>query len=563
MKRVLFVIFFFIIFSSSFSLAKNNERITVEEIKDILLLDPRGAGLDLMLWEEKFEKLKKSKTLEKRIQTRNIASCMYKSLLKDNYLDSYAVMAHTPKECYAKIIRSIFSRSEKAQKRRPGDIFYALEAIEQLVFDSKEISKFVRSYNTVFEDMIKGANSADWAPRAVCIKRDIKLGQQTYACSFFREYTLKKLEKYKKDPSNEKVLGKPLIKYIKNVRMVRSIREKIGTGNYALLGDMLNAVVIDVKKNNISPNLKIRRALLKKYSLILRGIKKKLDEDKYKSIDKDVSKLSKTYENLNTLTTTTNEIAVNIDEAVNNIFDVNKLVQSSVLNAKNNEEEKLLALTSINFMDSLIDSILSVIPEKYFTEQKILSQDLFKEYDLAKLDVVINSMMNKNKEIKSAELTKSMDLINKSFKSLNPYDVVKTLDNLGMKNNISRTFTQDTAAEMADKQIKDNLDQNKSEYTFRSLNSLIVSLNRAMTTLPKIEFDIVVIDYNSKKKDLEQIKQQLKKSNFKNSIISLDINEFINNIKKVNAKNEKVTDNQMSNMSNIHKSLLVGKKPMQ
>ena len=72
-------------------------------------------------------------------------------------------------------------------------------------------------------------------------------------------------------------------------------------------------------------------------------------------------------------------------------------------------------------------------------------------------------------------------------------------------------------------------------------------------------FDIVVIDYNSKKKDLEQIKQQLKKSNFKNSIISLDINEFINNIKKVNAKNENVTENQMSNMSNIHKSLLVGK----
>ena len=102
-------------------------------------------------------------------------------------------------------------------------------------------------------------------------------------------------------------------------------------------------------------------------------------------------------------------------------------------------------------------------------------------------------------------------------------------------------------------------DQNKSEYTFRSLNSLIISLSRAKTTFPKIEFDIVVIDHNSKKEDLEQIKKQLKESNFKNSIISLDINEFINNIKKVNAKNENVTENQMSNMSNIHKSLLVGK----
>ena len=48
-------------------------------------------------------------------------------------------------------------------------------------------------------------------------------------------------------------------------------------------------------------------------------------------------------------------------------------------------------------------------------------------------------------------------------------------------------------------------------------------------------------------------------TNYKNSIISLNVNEFIRNIKKVNAKNEKVTSNQISNMSNIHKSLLVAK----
>ncbi len=34
MKKI-FIIFLFIIFSSSFSLAKNNEKITVEEIEDI------------------------------------------------------------------------------------------------------------------------------------------------------------------------------------------------------------------------------------------------------------------------------------------------------------------------------------------------------------------------------------------------------------------------------------------------------------------------------------------------------------------------------------------------
>jgi hypothetical protein len=215
--------------------------------------------------------------------------------------------------------------------------------------------------------------------------------------------------------------------------------------------------VADVKKNNISPDLKIRRVLLKKYSLILNGIEKKLDEDNYKSIDKDVSKLSKTYKDLNALTTTTvYKTVINIDAAVNVIFDANKLVQVSTLNAKDNEEEKLLALASINFMQSLIDSILSTIPEKYYVKTKGLSQDLFSESDLVELEVIIDTMMKKNKEIKSAELTKSMDIINKY---INPSDVVKTLDNLGMKNIINRTFSQDTAAEIANQEIRDNLDK--------------------------------------------------------------------------------------------------------
>ena len=127
-------------------------------------------------------------------------------------------------------------------------------------------------------------------------------------------------------------------------------------------------------------------------------------------------------------------------------------------------------------------------------------------------------------------------------------------------NSLSVIFRSCTNVNMLTQNKKRLFDQNKSEYTFRSLNSIIKSLNRAKITFPKIEFDIVIIDHNSKKEDLEQINKQLNKSNFKNSIISLDVNEFITNIKKVNAKNEKVTNNQMSNMSNIHKSLLVAKK---
>ena len=102
-------------------------------------------------------------------------------------------------------------------------------------------------------------------------------------------------------------------------------------------------------------------------------------------------------------------------------------------------------------------------------------------------------------------------------------------------------------------------DKDKSEYTFRSLNSIIASLNDAQNIFPQIKFDIVVIDHNSKKNDLKQMKNQLNNSNFNNLVISLEVDEFKKNINKINAKNENVTENQISNMANIHKSLLMAK----
>ena len=120
-------------------------------------------------------------------------------------------------------------------------------------------------------------------------------------------------------------------------------------------------------------------------------------------------------------------------------------------------------------------------------------------------------------------------------------------------------FRSCTNVNMLTQSKKRLFDKDKSEYTFRSLNSIILSLNKAKLSFPQIEFDLVIVDYNSKKNDLNQIKKQLDKSNFKNSIISLNLNEFKDKIKMTNAKNEKVTENQMSNMSNIHKSLLIAK----
>jgi len=126
-------------------------------------------------------------------------------------------------------------------------------------------------------------------------------------------------------------------------------------------------------------------------------------------------------------------------------------------------------------------------------------------------------------------------------------------------NSLTVIFRSCTSVNMLTQNKKRLFEKDKSEYTFRSLNSIIKSLNYSKEKLPKISFDIVVIDHNSKSEDLQKIKNILKKSNINNSVINLNINEFTSNIKKINSKNETVTQNQISNMCNIHKSLMIAK----
>jgi len=126
-------------------------------------------------------------------------------------------------------------------------------------------------------------------------------------------------------------------------------------------------------------------------------------------------------------------------------------------------------------------------------------------------------------------------------------------------NSLTVIFRSCTSVNMLTQNKKRLFEKDKSEYTFRSLNSIIKSLNYSKEKLPKISFDIVVIDHNSKPEDLQKIKSILKKTNISNSVINLNVNEFTTNIKKINAKNETVTQNQISNMCNIHKSLITAK----
>lgn len=102
-------------------------------------------------------------------------------------------------------------------------------------------------------------------------------------------------------------------------------------------------------------------------------------------------------------------------------------------------------------------------------------------------------------------------------------------------------------------------EEDKIEYTLRSINSILKSINYAKKHYPKIKIKITVIDYNSSIENLKKIEKLLKSYSLNFKLLNLDLSEFEKRIKTTNEKNEKVTLNQMSNMSSIYKSLLLSK----
>ena len=103
-------------------------------------------------------------------------------------------------------------------------------------------------------------------------------------------------------------------------------------------------------------------------------------------------------------------------------------------------------------------------------------------------------------------------------------------------------------------------DQEKSEYTFRSLNSIINSLNFAKELFDNVKLELIIVDHNSEKSVVDKIKLIISNQFFKSRFISLNVDDFKKDINSKNEKNEKVTFNQMSNMSNIHQSLILAKE---
>ena len=113
-----------------------------------------------------------------------------------------------------------------------------------------------------------------------------------------------------------------------------------------------------------------------------------------------------------------------------------------------------------------------------------------------------------------------------------------------------RTCTSELIMDQNKRRI---FDCEKNEYTFRSLKSLIMSLNKAIENFNNINFELIISDTNSSQADLKKIEEILKTSKASNKLTSIDLDSFKDKIKDGYSKAK------FANMANFYNSLLIAK----
>ena len=89
-----------------------------------------------------------------------------------------------------------------------------------------------------------------------------------------------------------------------------------------------------------------------------------------------------------------------------------------------------------------------------------------------------------------------------------------------------------TEIEIWDQNKKRLFELPKIEYTLRSLNSLIKSINFSKKKYPNINFKITIVDDNSKNENILKINELIAKNNINVHVIKLNHSDYINTIKK-------------------------------
>jgi hypothetical protein len=121
-------------------------------------------------------------------------------------------------------------------------------------------------------------------------------------------------------------------------------------------------------------------------------------------------------------------------------------------------------------------------------------------------------------------------------------------------NSLKIIFRSCTSELIMDQNKERLFNEKKSEYTFRSLNSLLKSILLAQKQFDAINFEIIVTDTNSSQTDILKIRNILSNYKLNTKLFEINLNDFKDKIKGNYSKAK------FSNMANLYTSLILAQK---
>ena len=115
-------------------------------------------------------------------------------------------------------------------------------------------------------------------------------------------------------------------------------------------------------------------------------------------------------------------------------------------------------------------------------------------------------------------------------------------------------FRTNTDVEIWDQNKKRLFEEPKVEYSLRSLNSLIKTINFSKNKYPNLKFKTIIVDDRSKEENLNKIKKLIDKSGLDISITELNHDKYKSII------NHQKNDQTFSNLASLLQSFELGKK---
>ena len=144
--------------------------------------------------------------------------------------------------------------------------------------------------------------------------------------------------------------------------------------------------------------------------------------------------------------------------------------------------------------------------------------------------------------------------LNENLSTLNKKSIILPLGEVKISRNVKSILIivrMNTEVEIWDQSKKRLFEMPKIEYSYRSINSLINSINFCKTKYPNLQIKTIIIDDNSKDKNLDRIKKLIDGKNI--DIISLNHNKYKDLIK------EQKTKETFSNLASLMNSFEIGK----